>query len=79
MAIIIICIQLKESLVVDSFKVLICNCLGFISMFAWILFKRLLFVGIFLRTIGKFKKVLERIIGEFKSIIDLAKHIEGSH
>ena len=43
-------IQLKESLAVDSFYVYLMylfvtryNCLCFISMFAWILFKRLLF------------------------------------
>ena len=49
-------------------------------MFAWVLLKRATFcgnncenVGIILRIIGGFKKeFLERIIGEFKSIIDLS-------
>ena len=49
-------------------------------MFAWVLLKRAAFcknncenVGIILRIIGEFKKEFpERIIGEFKSIIDLS-------
>ena len=45
----------------------------FISNFPWILVKRSIFVGIVLRIIGVFKKeFLERIIGRFKSIIDLS-------
>ena len=48
-------------------------------MFAWVLLKRATFcgnncenVGIILRIIGEFKNFPERIIGEFKSIIDLS-------
>ena len=44
----------------------------FISKFAWILIKKSIFVGIISRIIGGFKEFSERIIGRFKSIIDLS-------
>ena len=43
----------------------------FISKFAWILVKGSIFVGIILKIIVGFKKISGRIIGRFKSIIDL--------